>query len=112
RPSPRPGRTRCVDPLSPRVYQRDMAGRRWTMTVTVALVAGLSGAGGAAAAVGSGSAAGTGEINALAGQQISALQHIKETLTPAERKMDSRLVVAERQRANKSATSAVPKLRT
>lgn len=81
------------------------------MTVTVALVAGLSGAGGAAAAYAA-PQVGPGELNARAIAQIAALQHIKESLTPAEQKLDSTLVLTERQRLTKSATAAVPNLRT
>lgn len=44
--------------------------------------------------------------------QIAALQSIKASLTPAERKLDSRLVVATRQRANAATTQSLTKLQT
>ena len=51
-------------------------------------------------------------LNAKAAKQIAALQEIKRSLTPAERKLDSRLVVTLRRRAGKAAMRAVPRLKT
>ena len=51
-------------------------------------------------------------LNAKAAKQIAALQEIKRSLTPAERKLDSRLVVTLRRRAGKAATRALPRLNT
>ena len=51
-------------------------------------------------------------LNAKAAKQIAALQEIKRSLTPAERKLDSRLVVTLRRRADKAATRALPRLKT
>ena len=53
-----------------------------------------------------------GGLSAKAADQIAALQQIKASLSPAERKLDSRLAVAARERANPSATSATPRLQT
>jgi subtilisin-like proprotein convertase family protein len=47
-----------------------------------------------------------------AAAQIAALQKIKASLSPAERKLDSRLAVAMRQRMSKAATAATPKVST
>ncbi|MFC7533935.1 S8 family serine peptidase [Actinoplanes sp. GCM10030250] len=44
--------------------------------------------------------------------QIAALQQLKKSLTPTERKLDSRLAVELRKRDNRVATSALPKLTT
>ena len=44
-------------------------------------------------------------LNAKAAKQIAALQEIKRSLTPAERKLDSRLVVTLRRRADKAASA-------
>jgi hypothetical protein len=51
-------------------------------------------------------------LGAKAKGQIAALQDIKRSLSPAERKLDSRLVVTLRERQSRSATAAVPKLST
>ena len=51
-------------------------------------------------------------LNAKAAKQIAALQEIKRSLTPAERKLDSRLVVTLRRRADKAAMRALPRLKT
>jgi subtilisin-like proprotein convertase family protein len=51
-------------------------------------------------------------LPANAAAQIAALQQIKKSLTPAERKLDSRLVVARRERLNAATTKAVPQART
>jgi hypothetical protein len=56
--------------------------------------------------------AGPGDLNDKAAAQISALQQIKLSETSAEQKLDSKLVVAERQRAGQSITTALPKLAT
>jgi subtilisin-like proprotein convertase family protein len=52
------------------------------------------------------------KLGAKAKQQIAALQDVKRTLSPVERKLDSRLVVTLRERRSRSATDAVPRLRT
>ncbi|GGR36123.1 hypothetical protein GCM10010168_63170 [Actinoplanes ianthinogenes] len=44
--------------------------------------------------------------------QINALQQLKKSLTPTERKLDSRLAITLRQRASKVSASALPKLST
>ncbi|MBG0564023.1 S8 family serine peptidase [Actinoplanes aureus] len=44
--------------------------------------------------------------------QIAALQQLKKSMTPAERKLDSRLAVELRKRGGKVAASALPKLST
>jgi subtilisin family serine protease len=51
-------------------------------------------------------------LNARAAAQIGALQRIKASLSPAERKLDSRLVVALRERRSASVRQALPRLRT
>ena len=51
-------------------------------------------------------------LGAKAKAQIAALQDIKRSLSAAERKLDSRLVVTLRERQSRSATAAVPKLST
>jgi subtilisin-like proprotein convertase family protein len=80
------------------------------MLLSVVVAIGLSGLG----AAGVVAAVGPGELNATAAAQISALQAIKESLTPAERKLDSRLVLAERQRVGKlgSVAGTLPKLQS
>lgn len=50
------------------------------------------------------------DFSATAAAQVAALQKIKTSLSPAERKLDSALVLATRQQANKAATAAVPRL--
>ena len=52
------------------------------------------------------------ELGAKAKEQIAALQDIKRSLSPAERKLDSRLVVALRERQRSAMTAAVPQLST
>src|SRR4051794_37352894 len=47
-----------------------------------------------------------------AASQIAALQQIKGSLAPAERKLDSRLAVALRQRRDRSATAGAPRVNT
>ncbi|MEU4420845.1 S8 family serine peptidase [Actinoplanes sp. NPDC024001] len=44
--------------------------------------------------------------------QIAALQELKKSMTPAERKLDSRLAVELRKRSDKAATNALPQLST
>jgi subtilisin-like proprotein convertase family protein len=52
------------------------------------------------------------QLGAKAERQIAALQDIKRSLTPTERKLDSQLAVELRERQNRSATAALPKLST
>ena len=52
------------------------------------------------------------ELGAKAKEQIAALQDIKRSLSPAERKLDSRLVVALRERQRSAMMAAVPRLST
>jgi hypothetical protein len=51
-------------------------------------------------------------LSRKAASQITSLQEIKESLTPAERKLDSRLAVLLRQRRDRSATAGAPKVQT
>ena len=51
-------------------------------------------------------------LGAKAKDQIAALQDIKRSLSAAERKLDSRLVVTLRERQSRAATAGVPKLST
>jgi len=53
-----------------------------------------------------------GLISDAAAAQIAALQAIKASLSPAERKLDSRLAVAVRQKMSGNATAATPKVST
>jgi subtilisin-like proprotein convertase family protein len=76
-----------------------------------AATAGIAAGGLVLAGAGSAAAAG-GTLNARAADQIAALQRIKTSLTPAERKLDSRLAVALRLGSAPSARSALPRLRT
>ena len=80
-----------------------MAGLRRAFVLSVAAAIALAGTAQAASPPG---------LNARAQDQIAALQRIKESASPAEAKLDSRLLVALRQRANRRATAALPALRT
>ncbi|MFD4644438.1 S8 family serine peptidase [Lentzea sp. NPDC058436] len=51
-------------------------------------------------------------INDRAAAQIAALQSIKKSLTPAESKVDSALVVEARKRVSAATTSALPQVQT
>jgi subtilisin-like proprotein convertase family protein len=75
--------------------------------VGLAAMLAVTAAGGASAF-----AAETDRLSATAAGQIAALQDIKRSLAPAERKLDSRLAVALRQHANQSATARMPRLTT
>jgi hypothetical protein len=75
-------------------------------SVFVAMVAAAAVAGGGA------SASAADGLSAKAAEQLAALQQIKRSLSPAERKLDSRLVVALRERERPSATARTPRLGT
>src|SRR4051812_6269786 len=77
----------------------------WLLVTTMAI--GGLGVGAPAA-----SAAAPAGFSAKATSQIAALQKLKKSLTPTERKLDSRLAVELRQRANPAATARMPKLDT
>jgi subtilisin-like proprotein convertase family protein len=85
--------------------------RGLAIVVTSTAVLALSGVSGASA-TSSAATASPGELSATAAAQIAALQQIKASLSPAEQKLDSRLAVAERQRRDKAATAALPKVST
>src|SRR4051794_34031776 len=82
------------------------AARRRSRLVTAMAIGGL-----AVAAPAAGAAA-PADLSAKAAKQIASLQQLKKSLTPAERKLDSRLAVTLRQRASTSATAGMPKLST
>lgn len=52
------------------------------------------------------------DFSATAAAQVAALQKIKTSLSPAERKLDSGLVLATRQQVSKAATAFAPRLQT
>ncbi len=52
------------------------------------------------------------DFSATAGAQITALQKIKASLSPAERKLDSNLVLATRQQTDKATAAVAPRLQT
>src|SRR5262245_37130441 len=83
-----------------------MGSMRGARLATTMAIGGL-----AVAAPAAGAAAPTG-FSDKAAKQIVALQKIKQSLTPPERKLDSRLVVTLRQRANGSITAGMPRLNT
>jgi len=66
----------------------------------------------AAVAAPAGQTAKPGALPATAADQIAALQQMKTSLTPAERKLDSRLALIARQQASPATTNATPKLQT
>jgi subtilisin-like proprotein convertase family protein len=66
----------------------------------------------AATALGGATTAQAAGLNARAADQIAALQQVKQSLTPAERKLGSALVLTLRQRAGARATNALPRLQT
>src|SRR5690349_10095108 len=80
-----------------------MGGLRGAFVLSMAAAIGFAGTAQAASPPG---------LNARAQAQIAALQRIKESASPAEAKLDSRLLVALRQRASRRATAALPALRT
>jgi len=65
-----------------------------------------------ALALASGQAAAATQLDERAAAQIAALQEIKRSLSDAERKLDSRLVVALRRRDDPSATAGTPQATT
>src|SRR6187200_3229633 len=79
--------------------------RGWLLVTTVA-------AGGLAVAAPAAGAAAPAGFSAKAQRQIAALQKLKKSLTPIERKLDSQLTVELRRRANPAVTAAMPKLDT
>ena len=78
------------------------------VTATAVLVAAVATAPGTSAAPVKRGAA----LPAKAADQIAALQHIKTTLTPAERKLDSRLAVTVLAHDNSRALAATPRVST
>ncbi|MCW2647794.1 MAG: putative subtilase-family protease, partial [Pseudonocardiales bacterium] len=59
-----------------------------------------------------GHAVAPGGLSAKAADQIAALQQIKQSLSPAERKLDSRLAVTAREQTNQATTKATPRVQT
>jgi hypothetical protein len=82
--------------------------RRCAIGVAAALVLSFT----TLTAAGAAPKAGPGDLSDNAAAQIAALQQIKMSETAAEQKLDSKLVVAERQRAGQSTRTALPKLAT
>src|SRR4051812_856803 len=78
--------------------------RGWLLLTTIAIgvLSVATPAAGAAAPAG---------LSAKAAAQIAALQKVKTSLTAPEQKLDSRLVVALRQRTTPAITAGLPKLR-
>src|SRR3954451_9769515 len=79
--------------------------RGWLLVTTMAF-------GGLAAAAPAASAAPPAGFSAKAASQVASLQKLKTSLTPTERKLDSRLAVELRQRSNPAVTAGMPKLDT
>jgi subtilisin-like proprotein convertase family protein len=80
-----------------------MHARRTSRLAMAVAVGGLACAAPASAADG---------LSRKAASQIASLQEIKASLTPAERKLDSRLAVLLRQRRDRSVTAGAPKVQT
>jgi subtilisin-like proprotein convertase family protein len=83
--------------------RRVRVGRDAVAVLLAVLAVGWLAAGPAAAAAG---------LTGRAARQLAALQEIKASLSPAERKLDSRIVVALRERRGAVAAQALPELRT
>lgn len=88
--------------------------RRTTLLAAGAAVAalGLAGAPSAGAGPGGLSAGPSGDPGATAIAQIAALEKVKASLTPAQRKLDSQLARAVRGTTDASVLAAVPRLRS
>jgi subtilisin-like proprotein convertase family protein len=88
-------------------------GARRAVTILAAVGLGVTGAGIAAPlAYAAPTTVSAGDFSAKASAQIAALQSLKMSLSPSEKKLDSRLAVERRKRQGKAATSAFPKLST
>ena len=85
---------------------------RRAVTIIAACGLGVSGAGLMAPLANAAPTTAAGDFSARASAQIAALQQVKSSLSPTERKLDSHLVVELRNRQNKATTAATPRLST
>ena len=87
-------------------------GARRAVTILAAVGLSVAGAGAVAPLANAAPTAAAGDFSAKASAQIAALQSLKTSLSPSERKLDSRLAVELRKRQGKVAASALPAVST
>jgi subtilisin-like proprotein convertase family protein len=85
---------------------------RSVVTFVAAFGLGVTGAGFMAPAANAAPTVAAGDFSAKAAAEIAALQGLKGSLSPAERKLDSRLAVELRKRQGKVSASVLPKVNT
>jgi subtilisin-like proprotein convertase family protein len=85
---------------------------RRAVTILAASVLGVTGAGYLAVPANAAPTVAAGDFSAKASAQIAALQSLKSSLSPTEKKLDSHLAVELRKRQGKMNTAALPRLNT